>query len=488
MVRTRLSPSPTGPLHIGTARTALFNWLYTRQRGGVFILRIEDTDQERSKPEFEKNILELLSWLGLSWDEGPDNGGPYGPYRQSQRSLLYKTALEKLYTAGFIYPCFCAKAKLEAERAQQIAQKLPPRYSRTCRALLPAYASLRIAKGEAAVWRFKIPEPSREVTWDDLIRGASRVHTKELDDFIIAQSFDRVLYNFAVVVDDAAMEITDVLRGEDHMSNTPKQLLLQDALGIPHPNYGHIPLILNPDRSKMSKRQGNVDLEFYRAQGYVPAAMLNFLALLGWNPGDNREIFSMENLVSDFSIQRVQKAGAVFNQEKLQWLNGQYIRTLPEETVRDLVLVYIPEVHRNDPRTLAILEVVRGRMKILSEFWELASFFYEGAGEYPTERLIWKFQPSMSSELFLKTRMYLHELSEWLTHQFFDWGPMMLEGKIKAWILSTKRSAGDVLWPMRVALSGRKASPSPFEIAGILGKEETLRRLDQAIAKLTKRT
>src|SRR3989338_2661465 len=191
MVRTRLSPSPTGPLHIGTARTALFNWLYTRQRGGVFILRIEDTDQERSKPEFEKNILELLYWLGLSWDEGPDNGGAYGPYRQSQRSLLYKTALEKLYTAGSIYPCFCPKAKLEAERAQQIAQKLPPRYSRTCRALLPAYASLRIAKGGAVVWRFKIPEPSREVTWDDLIRGASRVHTKELDDFIIAQSFDR---------------------------------------------------------------------------------------------------------------------------------------------------------------------------------------------------------------------------------------------------------------------------------------------------------
>lgn len=485
MVRTRLSPSPTGPLHIGTARTALFNWLYSRQRGGVFILRIEDTDHERSKPEFEKNILELLHWLGLSWDEGPDTGGPSGPYRQSQRSLLYKTALEKLYAAGSIYPCFCLKAELEAERASQLASKQPPRYSGKCRQTADE-ASRRLAKGEAAVWRFKIPEPARVVTWDDLIRGTTRVHTKELDDFIIAQSFDRALYNFAVVVDDAAMEITDVLRGEDHISNTPKQLLLQDALGLPHPNYGHIPLILNSDRSKMSKRQGNVDLEFYRSAGYVPAAMLNFLALLGWNPGDNREIFSLENLISDFSIQRVQKAGAVFNIEKLQWLNSQYIRTLPEESVRDLVLPYIPEIHRSDPRTIAILEVVRGRMKILSEFWELTSFFYEGAGEYPPERLIWKFEPSMSNESFLQTKTSLCELSAWLTEQTFDWGPMMLEGKIKAWILGSSKKAGDVLWPMRVALSGREASPSPFEIAGILGKDETLRRLNQATAKLTK--
>lgn len=486
MIHTRISPSPTGPLHIGTARTALFNWLYAKQHGGIFVLRIEDTDPERSKPEFERSILELLHWLELHWDEGPDCGGPFGPYRQSERSALYRTALKKLYARQAIYPCFCTLAELNAERARQIAQKLPPRYGGTCRHLDPAEASLRLSRADTAVWRFKIPQTPEEIAWDDLIHGLTRVNTKELDDFIIAQSFDRALYNFAVVVDDAAMEITDVIRGEDHISNTPKQLLLQDALGLSHPNYGHIPLILNSDRSKMSKRQGNVDLEFYRNAGYMPQTLLNFLALLGWNPGDDREIFSLEELVKNFSLNRVQKAGAVFTIEKLQWLNGQYLRSIPLEALREMVTRHIPEPYRNDPRTIAILEVVRERIKTLDEFWPLASFFYEGAGEYPAERLIWKYTPSVSTETFAQTKERLSELSVWLTEQSFDWGPMMLEGKIKEWMSATGKKAGEILWPMRVALSGREASPSPFEIAGILGKEETLKRLGEALVKVSR--
>ncbi len=485
MTRLRLSPSPTGPLHIGTARTALFNWLLARQRGGVFVVRIEDTDPQRSKPEFEKSILELLRWLGLDWDEGPDNGGPFGPYRQSERGALYRSALEKLASSGAIYPCFCTIEALEAQRARQTAQKLPPRYDGTCRRLDPAEASKRLAANDPAVWRFKMPEGPRAVAWDDLIHGPTQMNTRELDDFIVAQSFDRALYNFAVVVDDAAMEIPDVIRGEDHISNTPKQLLLQDALGLPHPNYGHIPLILNSDRSKMSKRQGNVDLEFYRQAGYLPEALLNFLALLGWNPGDNREILSVDELVRDFSLGRVQKGGAVFNIAKLQWLNSQYLRSMSLETLRDALSSHIPEPYQNDPRTVAILEVVRERMKTIGEFWELASFFYDGAGEYPAERLIWKYIPEMRAESFAQTRDHLYQLSEWVLAQSFAWGPLMLEGKLKEWIAATGKTSGEILWPMRVALSGREASPSPFDIAGILGKEETLKRIEEAIRKLS---
>ncbi len=484
-VRVRLSPSPTGKLHIGTARTALFNWLFARQNAGTFIVRVEDTDRERSRPEYETNIIDLLRWLGLTWDEGPDCGGPYAPYRQSERVELYRDALEQLRKTDRIYPCFCTPEQLEKERTIAQQEKRPPRYSGRCRAVSAAERNARLGAGERAVWRFLLPEQTSDVAWDDMIRGRVVVKSTELDDFIIARSLESALYNFAVVVDDAAMKISHVIRGEDHISNTPKQLLIQDALGYPHPEYGHLPLILNPDRTKMSKRTGNVDLDFYRQAGYLPEAMVNFFALLGWNPGDDREIFSREMLTAEFSLQRIHKSGAVFGLQKLQWVNQEYIRALPLPTLLDRLEPHIPELHRNDPRNSDIVSIVKDRMAVLSDFWKLAEFFYIAPTEYPAERLIWKYKPDTGPESRPKTRESLAQLHDWFQTQSFVWGAMMLEAAVKEWIAKEGRSVGETLWPMRVALSGEAASPGPFEIAGILGKEETLKRLQTAVQKLS---
>ncbi len=484
-VRVRLSPSPTGPLHIGTARTALFNMLFARQRGGEFILRIEDTDPVRSKREFEERMIDLLQWLGIRWDEGPDCGGGYGPYRQSERKEHYRKALEQLAARGSVYPCFCTVEMLEAERKAQEGRKEAPRYRGRCRAIPPLEAQRRMGAGERVVWRLKMPEVPRDIVWEDIIRDEVRFSSRELDDFIIAKSFDEVLYNFACAVDDAAMAITHVFRGEEHISNTPKQILIAESLGFPAMEYGHIPLILNPDRTKMSKRQGNVDLEYYRTAGYLPEALVNFLALLGWNPGDNREIFSLESLVSDFSIERVHKSGAVFSLSKLQWVNREYLRVLPLETLLERLEPHIPEPWRPDPRNQDVLELIRDRLTVLSDFWQMSEFFYVWPTDYPPQRLIWKLNNNETEEMRRKTRESLMALRLWLQAQTFAWGAIMLEAALKDWIAKEGRVVGEILWPMRVALSGREASPSPFDIAGILGKEETQKRLDGAIKKLT---
>jgi nondiscriminating glutamyl-tRNA synthetase len=332
--RVRMAPSPTGPLHIGTARTSLYNFLTARHAGGTYVLRIEDTDVARSTAEFERDIVDNLHWLGISWDEGPlvaggEDVGPHGPYRQSRRMDLYAREAQRLLEGGAAYRCWCTPEELDAVRRQQEAAKEPPRYNRRCLSLTDAERAAFVAEGRPSVIRFKV-EPE-VIRFDDLIRGEVEFDNGLLGDFVIVRADGVPLYHFVVVVDDQAMEITDVIRGEDHLSNTPKHIALIRALGYREPRFGHIPLILNPDRTKISKRKSQTAMTAYREEGYLPEAMVNFLAFLGWSPGTEEEIFTLDELVERFDITKVHKGGAIFDEDRLDHLNGVYIRALSDE-------------------------------------------------------------------------------------------------------------------------------------------------------------
>src|ERR1041385_329305 len=333
--RVRIAPSPTGPLHIGTARTALFNYLFARRTGGAFVLRLEDTDLARNTIAFEEDILENLHWLGIGWDEGPDSAGgedrgPFAPYRQMQRTADHVAAAQELLARDLAYPCYCTPEELDADRrAQEVAHEAP-RYVGRCANLTPEERAAREAAGKRPATRFRVkPGP---VAWHDLVRGDVEIDTANIGgDFLIVRSDGTPLYHFAVVVDDASMRMTDIIRGEDHISNTPKHILLFEALGYEIPRFGHLPLILNPDRTKMSKRKSQTAIADYRAQGFIPEAMVNYLALLGWSTGTEEEILTLDELGARFDLEHVQKGGAVFDRERLEWLNGQWIRRLDAE-------------------------------------------------------------------------------------------------------------------------------------------------------------
>jgi nondiscriminating glutamyl-tRNA synthetase len=327
-MKVRFPPSPTGHLHVGNVRTALYNWLLARRHGGTFLLRIEDTDVERSTRENEEKLLDDLRWLGLEWDEGPAVGGPNGPYRQSERLDVYKEHIDRLLNSGACYQCFCTAEELEAERQKALAEKRPPRYSGKCRDVEPEEAKRRMEAGEPAAIRFRV-DPGDAIAWDDFVHGPMRFEREVIGDFLFVRSDGTPAYNFAVTVDDALMGITHVLRGDDHISNTPRQILLYMALGFDLPRFGHLPMILGPDGSRLSKRHGATSVQQFRELGYLPGALLNFLALLGWNPGDEREIFSRDELIAAFSLDRVNKSAATFNPDKLDWMNGQIMRAMP---------------------------------------------------------------------------------------------------------------------------------------------------------------
>ena len=340
-IRVRLAPSPTGPLHIGTARTALFNYLFVKRYQGVFVLRIEDTDIERSSPEFEIDIMENLKWLGIEWDEGPDRGGDFGPYKQSERREIYKKYLRKLLEQERAYYCFCTKEELESERQYQLSIGQPPRYSGKCTNLEKKVVEKYLAEGKPSVIRFKMP--IKKVEFEDLIRGKIEVDSSLIGDIVIAKDLENPLYNFACVIDDFEMRISHVIRGEDHLPNTPKQILIQEVLGFPQPKYAHLPLILGPDRSKLSKRHGAIAISEYKKEGFLPEALVNFIAFLGWHPGTERYIYSLAALIKDFSLERIQKAGAVFNVRRLEFLNGFYIRQKSIDKLTELCLPYLIE-------------------------------------------------------------------------------------------------------------------------------------------------
>ncbi len=462
-IRVRFAPSPTGKLHIGSVRSALFNWLFARHNAGKFFLRIEDTDKERSKKEYEDEIIEGLKWLGIEWD------GEI--YRQSERGKYYRKNLEKLLEEGRAYYCYCTKEELEAQKESMTAEGLPPKYSGHCRNLKKA-----LIGREPEVIRFAVPEV--EIEFKDLIRGTVKFDAGLLGDIVIAKDLDTPLYNFAVVVDDGMMEITHVIRGEDHISNTPKQILIQRALGFDVPIFAHVPLILAPDRSKLSKRRAEASFLDYRDRGYLPEAMVNFLALLGWHSEGNEEIFSRQDLIKLFDISRVQKSGAVFNEDKLAWLNSQHIRRLSQGEIFERLQPWLENWKIKASRDFIqkVISVVKDRMRTLGEFFELAGFFF-GVSEYDRALLKWKGQALPDVRINLQKIL---EAFQGLSVGDFTAAriTVILDGLVDG----AKR--GEVFWPFRVALSGKLVSPDPAEIAEILGKEEVLRRVKVALDKL----
>lgn len=460
-VKVRFAPSPTGPLHVGSARTALFNWLFAKANDGKFVLRIEDTDIERSKPEFEEDIKEGLSWLGLEWDEY---------YRQSERSDIHKESLEKLLVEGKIYYCFCTKEELEVQRQAMLTQGLAPKYAGTCRNLKEDEVKERLDRRESHVLRFKIAET--KIEFKDMVRGNISFDTSIMGDMVVARDLDKPLYNFAVVVDDSLNEITHVIRGEDHISNTPRQILIMNALGFDVPKFGHLPLILNPDKSKLSKRFTDIALSDYKSEGYLAPAMVNFLAFLGWHPKDDKDIMTTEEIVKEFDIGRVQKGGAIFNTEKLNWLNSNYIKELDVKEFIKMAGEYLPKGWKLTP---AMAESVRGRIEKLSEVKNLVDFYFE-LPEYDVELLRWKGETLHDAAIHMKEGLeFLGDVPE---KKFIE---EYLEKELL--LKLPKESRGDTLWPIRVALSGKNASPGPFEIMGAIGKKESVRRIESAIKK-----
>lgn len=438
----RIAPSPTGYMHIGTARTALFNFLFAKKYGGKFILRTEDTDTLRSKKEYEENIIEGLTWLGLTWDEF---------YRQSERTEIYKKYLKKIVDDGKAY-ISKEEVKKEGDREEVI--------------------------------RFK--NSNTKIKFEDVVRGDIEFDTTELGDFVIAKSLNEPLYHFAVVVDDIEMGVTHVIRGEDHISNTPRQILICEALGATRPLYVHIPLILAPDRSRLSKRYGAVSLTQYREQGYLSEAMLNYLALLGWNPGGEQEIFpSLEALWQAFDLEKIQKSGAVFDIEKLNWINKEYIQKMSQEKKMEYLETafseYLPEIIKMgllDKVSTIVLPRISyfSEIKELVESGELKSIV--NLPEYEKEKLIWKKEDVVKTKNNLN---YIIETLETAPDKTLETGDSI---KGLLWNYAEENGRGNVLWPMRYALTGIEKSPDPFTIAWILGKNETLRRLKLAVKKL----
>ncbi len=477
-IRTRFAPSPTGALHFGGARTALFNYLFAKKHEGSFILRIEDTDLERSSPEFEKDIVENLKWLGIKWDEGPDTGGKYEPYRQTQRIKIYKSYLEKLLAENKAYYCFCSEEELEDRRQYQMSQGLTPKYSGKCADLDEETVKKYLAEGKPSVIRFRVA--SKKVSFNDLIRGKVEFDTGLIGDMVIAKNLDTPLYNFAVVIDDFEMNISHVVRGEDHLSNTPKQILLQEALNLPQPVYAHLPLLLGPDRTKLSKRHGSFSITGFRKEGYLPEALVNFMAFLGWNPGDDREIYSMASLIKEFSMENVQKPGAIFNIKKLDFLNGFYIRQRSLEKITELCLPYFIEAglvteEKIDFNFLQkIVSIYQERLKKISEIVELTDFFFKENLAYDKSLLKWKEMSDKEIQKSLdKSEKILSKI------KIEEWNKENIE-KVLLPEAEKAGNRGELLWPLRAALTGKEASAGPFEIAEILGKDETLKRIKEA--------
>jgi nondiscriminating glutamyl-tRNA synthetase len=387
-VRVRIPPSPTGLLHIGTARTALYNYLFAEKNKGVMVYRMEDTDRGRSKKEYEDNITEGLTKLGIIGTEGLHAGGDYGPYRQSERTDIYVGYLSELIEKDTAYFCFCSKERLEEMREQQRKDKKPPRYDGACAALNPAESKKRVEGGENAVIRLRVPA-NQDVSWHDSVRGEIRIHSGELDDFVIARKSDDPLYHLTVTVDDHDMQITHVIRGEDHITNTPKQILIYRAFGWVKPIFAHLPLILNEDKSKLSKRKNKVSVDDFLAEGYLVPALINFLALLGWNTSDEQEIFSMEELVDKFSLDRVHKGGAVFDLKKLDWINGEYIKKAIAENVEKFYNILEPflkgQIPTDNPKRIQSMIAhpdFEGRFKKLIEIPEELKVFFDPLPDY----------------------------------------------------------------------------------------------------------
>ncbi len=484
-MRARMAPSPTGPLHIGTARTSLYNYLAAKQAGGTYVLRIEDTDASRSTVEFEADIIDNLHWLGISWDEGPqvaggEDIGAHGPYRQSERMDRYAREAERLLDSGAAYRCWCTPEELEAVRREQEAAKAAPRYNRRCLNLTDAERSAFEAEGRPAVLRFRVE--AEKIAFDDLIRGEVEFDNALLGDFVIVRNDGIPLYHFVVVVDDEEMQITHVIRGEDHLSNTPKHIALIRALGYREPRFGHIPLILNADRSKMSKRKSQTSITAYREEGYLPEAMVNFMAFLGWSPGTEEEIFTLDELAKRFDLAKVHKGGAVFDRDRLDHLNGVYIRNMTDEQLAIRLRSWIPGAVA-DADLLRIVPLIKERMVRLGDAVALIGFVWEPdevvASWYAPELLHpRKGGPAEAIAALEGARTLLGELDE------LDFSADLLEQRSREAAEAAGMKPGEFFTPIRVAVTGRTVSPPLFDSLELLGRDRALARIDLARGKL----
>lgn len=482
-VRVRFAPSPTGPLHIGGARSALFNYLFAKQNGGDFILRVEDTDLERSSRESEENIKDSLKWLGITWNEGIDVGGPNGPYRQTERLDIYNQAITQLLKDGNAYHCYCSEEEIEAERQALSAKGELPRYLGKCRCLTPEQKEQYEKEGRKPVVRFRVPA-HQVVTINDMVRGTVNFETDGIGDYIIVKSDGIPTYNFAVVMDDSQMDITHVIRGEEHLSNTPRQILIYNALGLEVPKFAHISLILGKDRSKMSKRHGSVSVVAYQKQGYLPEALVNFLALMGWAPEGEEEIFTMEQLVEKFSLDRVSKSPAVFDVEKLKWINGYYIRQEPVERIKKLAIPYLQEAGfigenisaEEDAWALLAIETLRNYLSYIEDIKERLPMFMgrnvvfenDEAKAVLTEETV----PTVIG-LFAKKVQEADEIN-----------PDAVKTIFKEIRKETKLGGKQVFMPIRVALTGQMHGPDIDKLAAILGKEIVVARLQDSAGQI----
>ncbi len=483
-IRTRIAPSPTGYIHIGTLRTLLWDYFMARQAGGEFIIRIEDTDQERYVPGSIEALLKTLTRVGIDWDEGPvlnDNGtlgekGAFGPYTQTKRLDIYTKYANDLLAAGHAYHCFCSPERLEEMRAEQMALKQNPKYDRRCTHLGADEVVARIAAGEKPVIRMKMPEGV--VTFEDAIRGKISFDLKDSDDQIVVKSNGIPTYHLAVVVDDHLMEISHVLRGEEWLSSTPKQIVLCQMLGITMPTYAHVPLILNPDKTKLSKRKGDVSAEGFLNKGYAPEALKNFIATLGFNPSATQEIFTLDELTKAFDISRVNKSGAVMNIEKLDWMNKQYLVAMGEGEYLALAKAFV-SVDLEDPFMKRAALVEKMRISKLAELATLQEQYFT-TQQVSHEELVGK-KGTLEGTKDALNRMV--SVIENLSAETLS-APALIEASIKAYIAESGLQTGLVLSPLRIALSTRVQSAGPFEYLYILQKEESLKRIREALSLL----
>lgn len=483
-VRVRIAPSPSGNLHIGTARTALFNYLFAKKNNGKFILRIEDTDAERTSQEYIDNIFDSLKALGLNWDEGPDIGGPYGPYTQSERFDIYPKYVQKLLDSGFAYECFCTPEELEQEKEAATAAKKPYVYSKKCENLTEEEKAKLRAEGRKPAVRFNISKAQKAfhdssiLEFDDLVKGKLHMDTNLLGDFVIQKSNGTPTYNFAVVIDDALMKISHVIRGEDHISNTYKQILIFEALGLEVPKFGHLGMILAPDRSKLSKRHGATAVSDFVKQGYLTDALVNFVALLGWSPSDGEEIKTVDEIAKDFRINEISSSNSIFEYDKLKWMNGHYIKMLPTEKLKEMLKPYLTKYNLNeltDAQYTKMVELTKEPLTLLSDITDDVPYFFGKDVEIEPETQTGTLDTDTAQEVL---KDFVNKAKDW------EWTEDVLHHELEVFRAEWKEKGVKpkvTMWAVRAAITGRTKGADMVGILDILGKETSLYRANKAI-------
>ena len=484
-VRVRIAPSPSGNLHVGTARTALFNYLFAKKNNGKFVLRIEDTDAERTSQEYVDNIFDSLKALGLNWDEGPDVGGDFGPYTQSERFDIYPKYIQELLDKGYAYECFCTPEELEAEKEEATANKKAYVYSKKCENLSEEEKAKLRAEGRKPAIRFNIAKAQKAfhessiLEFEDLVKGKLHMDTDLIGDFVIMKSNGAPTYNYAVVIDDALMKISHVIRGEDHISNTYKQILIFEALGFEVPRFGHLGMILAPDRSKLSKRHGATAVSDFVEQGYLTEALVNFVALLGWAPSDGEEVKPVEKIAEDFRIGEVSSSNSIFEYDKLKWMNSHYIKALPIETLKEMLKKYLTQYDLSsltDAQYTRMVEITREPLTLLSDITDAVPYFFGGAGVNVEPEVQTEVLDLPESQEVLKAFVEQGESWEWTEHNLHE-KLEAFRGEFKEKGIKPKAT----MWAIRGAITGRTRGADMTATLDIIGKENCLARAKKAI-------